>query len=202
MIEYFSAGITNFASGFRKKKDPVQRMQRLARSTDEINPRGLRRSISPPPQHCQASLYSFHLNMKMNRTRRAKKVATLSIVRSMTMSWYLSAGMKRTNFSIRRRRNVRSTDRPPVPPCINSTRLQSTMHAVEQVASRPVKQFSFMRHFYYNVGRMRVKRTIRCTGIALLTTVLRFTGPQCTEFCSTPCRYHRSQKASIRFYRC
>ena len=30
-----------------------------------------------------------HLKMKMKRTRRAKKVATLSIVLSITMSWYL-----------------------------------------------------------------------------------------------------------------
>lgn len=127
-----------------------------------------------PSQHCQALWYSFHLNMKMNRTRRAKNVATLSIVRSMTMSWYLSAGMKRTNFSIRSKRKVRSTDRPPVPPCINSTRLQSTVQLNESLASRSVKQFSFMRHFYYNAGRMRSKtrdRTLR--QCALLTTVLR-----------------------------
>lgn len=53
----------------------------------------------------------------MNKTKSAKKVATLSMVRNMTTSCLLRAGMNRTNFRILNRRNVRSTDKPLVPPC-------------------------------------------------------------------------------------
>jgi hypothetical protein len=50
--------------------------------------------------------------MKMNKIKREKKVATLSMVRSITISWRLSAGIKRTILSIRNKRNVRRTETP------------------------------------------------------------------------------------------
>ena len=56
-----------------------------------------------------------YLNMNMKRAKREKNVATLSIVFSMTSSWRLSAGMKRTSLRIRINRNVLSTDSPPPP---------------------------------------------------------------------------------------
>lgn len=40
--------------------------------------------------------FSPYLKMKMKRMRRAKKTATLSMVRSMITSWRRRAGMKRT----------------------------------------------------------------------------------------------------------
>lgn len=51
--------------------------------------------------------------MKMKSMSSMQKVATLSIVFTSTTSWRRSAGMKRTNFSTRSSRKVRSTDRPP-----------------------------------------------------------------------------------------
>lgn len=48
----------------------------------------------------------------MNRMRSEKKVATLSIVLSMTRSCRLRAGINRTNFKIRNKRNVRNTETP------------------------------------------------------------------------------------------
>ena len=50
--------------------------------------------------------------MKMNKISREKKVATLSIVFNMTTNCLLNAGIKRTNLSIRNKRNVRKTDTP------------------------------------------------------------------------------------------
>lgn len=65
--------------------------------------------------------YQTHLNMKINKTNKAKKVATLSIVLSITTSCLRSAGMKRTSLSIRSSRKVRRTERPLAPPCcVNS----------------------------------------------------------------------------------
>ena len=58
--------------------------------------------------------------MKMNKIRSEKKIATLSIVLSMTNNWRRRFGMNRTNFRIRSNRNVLSTDNPelldPSPP--------------------------------------------------------------------------------------
>lgn len=53
--------------------------------------------------------------MNMKRTSREKKTATLSMVRNITNSWRRRLGMNRTNFSIRRSRNVRKTDNPELP---------------------------------------------------------------------------------------
>lgn len=67
--------------------------------------------------------------MKIKSTRRAKKTATLSIVRSITTSWRRRFGMKRTSFKMRSSRKVRNTDRPelaspsPLRPWNSSTRL-------------------------------------------------------------------------------
>lgn len=47
-----------------------------------------------------------------------KKIATLSIVRNMTNSWRRKFGIKRTNFSIRNKRNVRNTLNPELPSLI------------------------------------------------------------------------------------
>lgn len=77
-----------------------------------------------------------HLNMKMNRISNEKKIATLSIVLSMTNNWRRRFGMKRTNLRIRNNRNVRSTDKPefplaPSPPTNawhNSTALKRKKH--------------------------------------------------------------------------
>lgn len=66
--------------------------------------------------------------MNIKRRRRAKKVATLSIVRSMTTNWRRSAGKKRTSLRIRNKRNVRRTDSPLAPPWASSTILQKTRH--------------------------------------------------------------------------
>lgn len=54
-----------------------------------------------------------HLKMKMKSMSSMQKVATLSMVFMSTTSWRRSAGMKRTSFSTRSSRKVRSTDRPP-----------------------------------------------------------------------------------------
>ena len=48
----------------------------------------------------------------MNKISNEKNVATLSIVLSITTNCLLNAGIKRTNFSIRNRRNVRNTETP------------------------------------------------------------------------------------------
>lgn len=53
--------------------------------------------------------------MNMNRMRSEKNIATLSIVRSITNNWRLRFGIKRTNFKIRNKRNVRKTLRPELP---------------------------------------------------------------------------------------
>lgn len=52
----------------------------------------------------------------MNKTRREKNTATLSIVRSITNSWRRRLGINRTNLRIRSNRNVRNTDSPEPPP--------------------------------------------------------------------------------------
>lgn len=57
----------------------------------------------------------------MNRTRRAKNVATLSIVRNITTSCLRKAGKKRTNFRIRNKRKVLKTERPLAPPCCSNS---------------------------------------------------------------------------------
>lgn len=49
----------------------------------------------------------------MKSMSNMQKVATLSIVFIRTTSWRRRAGMKRTSFSTRSSRKVRSTDRPP-----------------------------------------------------------------------------------------
>lgn len=56
-----------------------------------------------------------HLNMKMNRINSEKKIATLSIVRSMTNNCRRRFGMNRTSFRILSNRNVRNTDSPEFP---------------------------------------------------------------------------------------
>ncbi len=50
--------------------------------------------------------------MKMNKQSNEKNVATLSIVFSITISCRRSAGMNRTNLSIRNRRKVLRTLTP------------------------------------------------------------------------------------------
>lgn len=62
--------------------------------------------------------------MKMKRRSKAKKTATLSMVRNMTINWRRKLGMKRTSFKMRKRRNVRKTDRPELPPSSPSNRLK------------------------------------------------------------------------------
>ena len=60
--------------------------------------------------------------------------------------------MNRTSFSIRSSRNVRSTDRPLVPPCNNSTRLHTHTH------SAPYCTFiSLLCHFIYFCNSMKYK---------------------------------------------
>lgn len=56
--------------------------------------------------------FPTHLKMKINKMSKEKNMATLSIVRSMTNSCRLKFGMKRTNLSIRSKRNVLNTDNP------------------------------------------------------------------------------------------
>jgi hypothetical protein len=53
-----------------------------------------------------------YLKMKMNKMSKEKKMATLSMVRSMTNNCRLKFGMNRTNFSIRSSLNVLNTDNP------------------------------------------------------------------------------------------
>lgn len=76
--------------------------------------------------------HTTHLNMKMNRIRSEKNIATLSIVRSITNNCRRRFGMKRTNLRIRNSRKVLRTDSPelldPSPPMNdwhNSTALKS-----------------------------------------------------------------------------
>lgn len=66
-----------------------------------------------------------YLNINIKSNNKAKNVATLSIVRNITMSCRCNAGIKRTSFSIRSNRNVRRTDKPLPPSWFNSsTRLK------------------------------------------------------------------------------
>lgn len=55
----------------------------------------------------------WYLKIKMKSISNMQKVATLSIVFIRTTSWRRRAGMKRTSFSTRSSRKVRSTERPP-----------------------------------------------------------------------------------------
>ena len=64
-----------------------------------------------------------YLNIKMKSSRRRKKLATLSNVRSKTTNCLLKAGMNRTSLRIRNNRNVRNTDNPVVPPWATSNML-------------------------------------------------------------------------------
>jgi hypothetical protein len=64
---------------------------------------------------------NIYLNININKTSKAKNVATLSIVRSITTSCRRRAGKKRTNFSILRRRNVLNTDKPLSPSCCSNS---------------------------------------------------------------------------------
>ena len=65
-----------------------------------------------------------YLKMKMNKMRREKKIATLSMVRSITKSCRRRLGIKRTNFRIRKSLKVRKTDNPelvlPPSPLMNA----------------------------------------------------------------------------------
>lgn len=56
-----------------------------------------------------------YLKMKMKRIKREKKIATLSMVRSMTKSCRRRFGMNRTSLRIRSKRKVRKTDSPELP---------------------------------------------------------------------------------------
>lgn len=56
-----------------------------------------------------------YLKIKMKSISSMQKVATLSMVFISTTSCLCKAGMKRTSFSTRISRKVRSTERPP--PC-------------------------------------------------------------------------------------
>ena len=62
----------------------------------------------------------------MKSNNKAKNVATLSIVRNITINCRCKAGINRTSLSIRRRRKVLSTDKllPPSWLFNNSTRLK------------------------------------------------------------------------------
>lgn len=59
--------------------------------------------------------FKAYLKMKMNRTKREKNTATLSMVRNITNSCLLRFGIKRTSFKILNNRNVLSTLRPELP---------------------------------------------------------------------------------------
>lgn len=63
---------------------------------------------------CMKNLNNY-LNIKIKRTRREKKTATLSIVLNITKSCRLRLGIKRTSFKMRNSRKVRRTDRPELP---------------------------------------------------------------------------------------
>ena len=65
------------------------------------------------PRGCGARVGRAHLKMKMKSMSSMQKVATLSMVFMSTTSWRRSAGIKRTSFSTRSSRKVRSTDSPP-----------------------------------------------------------------------------------------
>ena len=79
---------------------------------------GIRTPANPAPQALIPLArvpHLPHLKMKMKSMSSMQKVATLSMVFMSTTSCRCSAGRKRTSFSTRIRRKVRSTDRPP--PC-------------------------------------------------------------------------------------
>ena len=63
--------------------------------------------------------------MKMNNTSNAKKIATLSIVLSITINCLLKFGRNLTSFNILKRRKVRKTERPlpaePLPKYVSNT---------------------------------------------------------------------------------
>ena len=76
--------------------------------------RGSRPSHAPPgSRRVVPGVGGAHLKMKMKSMSSMQKVATLSMVFMSTTSWRRSAGMKRTSFSTRSSRKVRSTDSPP-----------------------------------------------------------------------------------------
>lgn len=60
-------------------------------------------------------LHRTYLNMKMNKIRSEKNIATLSIVRSITNSCRRRFGMKRTSLRIRSSLKVLKTDNPELP---------------------------------------------------------------------------------------
>lgn len=89
-----------------------------------------------------------YLNINMKRTRRAKKVATLSMVRSITTSCLRSAGMKRTSFSILSRRKVRSTERPLAPPWASSTMLKYVKYSHVTEYVRYSHEIEYVRYLH------------------------------------------------------
>ena len=91
----------------------------------------------------------------MNKTSKAKKTATLSIVRSMTSNWRRRFGMNRTSLSIRNNRKVLNTDKPELlsPPSVNkpwnsSTKLNahenSSISLKSQNQEKKLKRFNFL----------------------------------------------------------
>ena len=77
---------------------------------------GIRTPANPAPQALIPLAqvpHLPHLKMKMKSMSSMQKVATLSMVFMSTTSCRRSAGMKRTSFSTRSSRKVRSTDSPP-----------------------------------------------------------------------------------------
>lgn len=70
--------------------------------------------------------WATYLNIKMKSTKREKNTATLSMVRSITNSCRRRLGRKRTNFRILRRRKVRKTLRPELPPRSSTNAWQSS----------------------------------------------------------------------------
>lgn len=86
---------------------------------------------------CATLIRETDLKMKMKRTRRAKKTATLSSVLSMIMSWRLRAGMKRTSLRMRRRRKVLRTERPDPLDSVADISMKETMTTMPSNRLKP-----------------------------------------------------------------
>jgi len=110
-----------------------------------------------------------NLNIKIKRTSSAKNVGTLSSVLSMTLSWYWSAGRKRTSLRMRSSRNVRSTESPPAPPWISSTKLYNKQVNVS-VKSEYRLRLAPLCHFIYKFCAKKCTKVLTNTFTELRKT--------------------------------
>lgn len=108
----------------------------------------------------------WYLKIKMKSMSNMQKVATLSIVFIRTTSWRRRAGMKRTNFSTRSSRKVRSTESPPSDcPMISQTL---------QEGKKNYKQQSCTQKALSRLASCRISHRLSPKGVVYLLLLSRF----------------------------